>query len=287
MIVIDRSSCTNCGICKLRCPACFTEAEGRIEVRDEGKRCINCGHCISLCPADAITHACLPFKDFSPVSPLGEIPPESFERLVRRRRSHRQFQNKPIPKEVLTRIINTCRYAPTGVNAQDVAVNVIRSPEQIRRASRLAVDHFVRTTERLDKEMARLEEERQPIPDPLRLAVQRNGRYRRMGNAFDKGFDPIFHKAAAALIFHAPKNAPTPRDDCIIAAHTAVLHAELLGLGTCYIGLFTRAAAENPHIPAEMNLPEGNRIYATLIMGYPALKFLKIPPRSPISTCWK
>ncbi len=286
-ISINQHKCTKCGICRIQCPACFTSAEDRVVIRDNAKRCIACGHCVALCPADAIKHQYLPAHRFSLRPAFSEVIARGFEDLVRVRRSHRHFEQRPISDDILSKILDCCRFSPTGVNAQEVCVKVVRTPNRVRRIARLTVNHFVEAVERLAQEMAALEAAHKPIPESLRRAYNRNARYGQMGVSFEKGFDPVFHNAPVVLMFHAPTSSPTPKDDCIIAAHTVVLYAELLGLGSCYIGLFTRAATESSDILKALELPVEHRIYTTLILGYPALKFLKIPPRAPFRITWE
>ena len=287
LITIDKSNCSECGTCAKRCPACFTREANITAVRDDGKRCIGCGHCVALCPEDAIAHRGLPPGEISSQPCLDTFNASAFNDLIRHRRSHRHFLNRKVSDDTVRELVETCRYSPTGVNAQAVAIRVLRTEERIREVAGSAVAHFMKTIDELDREAARISASGGVISDKLKADIKRNSRYRKMGASFDRGWDPIFHKAPVVMIFHAPSDAPTPRDDCTIAAHTAVLHAELLGLGTCYIGLFTRAAAERPTIHEALRLPKGHRIFATIILGYPSLTFLKVPPRRPIDVSFE
>jgi nitroreductase/NAD-dependent dihydropyrimidine dehydrogenase PreA subunit len=286
-IEINKSICIECRSCRAICPSCFTLIAERTAVRENVEKCIGCGHCVALCPTDAIVHKKLPSAERPPLPALDGIDAEAFFALVQRRRSHRHFSNKPVPKKIIETIIESCRYCPTGVNAQEVAVKIITTADRIREGAGRAVSHYVTTIERLEAESARITREGSPIPEALQTQLRRNSRYRRMGASFEKGWDPIFHNAPVVLIFHAPDQAPTPKDDCTIAAHTAVLHAELLGLGTCYIGLFTRAAAEQPGISDNLDIPQDNCIFSTMIMGYPKFTYLRVPPRPPIAATWE
>lgn len=284
-IHIHLEKCTNCGTCRIRCPACFTEVNGRTAVRDGGERCIACGHCIALCPSSALKH-----RDpaTNAVEEFGESPCStiSFESLVKKRRSHRHFDDRAVPDWVLQHVLDIARFSPTGVNARPVSVKIFRSEKNIRALSGLAVGFFSRLIESLDRRAAEYSQRNEPLPADLSLEIARNGRYRKMAASFEKGYDPIFHKAKAVFVFHAPKAAPTPVDDCIIAAQTAVLAAETMGLGTCYIGLFNRAWENDAALQSALHLPEGNGVFSTLILGYPALRFLRVPARADFNIDW-
>lgn len=284
-IHIDHEKCTGCGICRLGCPACFTEVDGKTSVRDKGERCIACGHCTALCPQQAVVHrdaAQNIVEEFS-ASPCSS---ESFEHLVKQRRSHRHFEDRPVSDQTLQKILDITRFSPTGVNARPVSVKILRRETGIRAMSRLAVAYFSRLTASLEARAAAYTQRKEPIPSDLAAQIARNGRYRKMQASLEKGYDPIFHKAKAVFVFHAPTAAPTPADDCIIAAQTAVLAAETMGLGTCYIGLFNRAWANDAALQAAMALPVGHAVFSTLILGYPALHFLRVPPRADFNLTW-
>ena len=61
---------------------------------------------------------------------------------------------------------------------------------------------------------------------------------------------------------------------------TFELAAKACGLGTCWAGLLMMAVADNfkPVIEA-LNLPEGNRCFGGMMLGYPLLKYQRIPAR--------
>lgn len=286
-IQIIRGKCARCGICRLRCPACFTADEnGVAAIRNNAASCISCGHCVALCSHGAVVHADIPLEA---IEPLGNssISPDEFEILVKKRRSHRRFENRAVPDEMLKRLLDIACFSPTGVNVQEVSVKVLRRPERIRALAEGAVRYFADLSESLEAEASSYKAEGVQIPETLDLKIKKNARYRNMAASFEKGHDPIFHKAPAVFVFHAPELCPTPKDDCVIASHTVVLAAETIGLGTCYIGLFNRACAENAALRERLSLPEGHRVFSTVILGFPALHFKGVPPRQRFHTTWE
>jgi nitroreductase len=60
-----------------------------------------------------------------------------------------------------------------------------------------------------------------------------------------------------------------------------------MGLETCYIGLFEKAANLYPPIQQELALPENHNVLSVLIMGYPKLRFLRTVERNPIKVRWE
>lgn len=105
-------------------------------------------------------------------------------------------------------------------------------------------------------------------------------------NAWNDNRDTVLRKAPAVMVFHSTPHTSTPKDDCVIAAHTVVLYAMTLGLETCYIGLLEISAAASPAIMEELCLPDGNKVYAVLIIGHPKYRFLRTVDRKPIKASW-
>lgn len=286
-ISIDKDRCDNCGTCRLRCPSCFVQQGDVILPRGDDAKCIRCGHCLALCPREAISHERLDRKSFMPLTEACPVAAEAFRDLVMRRRSHRQFLPREVPRALLEKLVSLCRCAPTGMNTQAVEIKIIRDVERIAALSRGAVAHFTTEFETLDGQVEALQREGSAIPKDLAAKLERCARYRRMGKVLEKGLDPVFFGAPCIMLFHASDRARTPRDDCVIAAHTAALGAIPLGLGSCYIGLFTRAAAESDEVLRLVGLPPGNRLHCTLIMGFPRLRFLRTVAREPIRALWE
>jgi nitroreductase len=211
---------------------------------------------------------------------------DEFIRFVRQRRSHRGYRNKAVPRADLEKLVQMCRYIPTGSNLQTVEIKVMTNPQRIKKISDLTVDYFVEMIDQAEKEVSRLVSEGREIPPELAVRREFVNRYSRMKAARDLGLDPILHQAPAVMIFHSAPSPSTPKDDCVIAAQTVVLAAMTLGLGTCYIGLLVKAAADSPAVREALDLPEGNTAHSVLVMGYPRLKFHRAVDRRPIAVQW-
>jgi hypothetical protein len=65
------------------------------------------------------------------------------------------------------------------------------------------------------------------------------------------------------------------------------LLARTMGLEYTYIGILQGAADNYPPVMEELNLPEGNKVYSVIIIGYPKLKFLRTVDRKPAAVRWE
>jgi nitroreductase/NAD-dependent dihydropyrimidine dehydrogenase PreA subunit len=286
-VTIDQDKCNQCGICARRCVRCFTNQNGVITVQADEQCCNICGHCVALCTAGAITHSKMDMENFPLLTPQIRFDPDEFIRFVRQRRSHRGYKEKKVPDELLKKLIEMCRYIPTGSNMQSVQIKVITNKAKIKQLSSLTVDYFQGMIAQVEIAVRKLQKAGKEIPPELEAQRIFVNRYSRLAMARELGLDPILHQAPVVMLFHSPPNPSTPKDDCVIAAQTVVLAAETMGLGTCYIGLLTNAALNDAPVKAELGLPEENTVYSVLVMGYPRLKFQRAVDRKPITVQWE
>ncbi len=259
LISIDNEKCNLCGICVIRCARNFMEGEEEVSPLARDETCSVCGHCLSLCPTDAIVHNRMDMDNFPLLDRKLKFDPDEFDEFVRGRRSIRSYKKKQIPHEDLARLVDLCRYAPTGSNKQDVEILVIEDKARMDRLSKLTMGFVSKLY---------------PQPEPVegQPVVPPNP-------------DPIFYQAPALMVFHQPK--PSGKTDSIIAAQTVVLSAMTLGLGTCYIGFLEFAWHNSEEVRKEVGLPDDHTIGSVLILGYPKLKFLRSVDRRPMAVRWE
>jgi len=286
-VTVDKEKCNNCGLCIMRCVSCFSEKDGEVAGNATSETCNLCGHCISLCAACAISHEKMDMDNFPEAEKEIKFDPDDFIQFVRRRRSHRHFKDKEIPRADLEKLVDLCRYAPTGSNAQGVEIKMITTREKIKKLSDLTLDFFIGQIKQVDDQVKALESEGKEVPGDLQMLHERFSRYKRMAQARELGLDVIFHSAPAVMVFHSSMLPTTPKDDCMIAAQTVTLAAPTMGLESCYIGLFQAAAKSYPPAQEALNLPEGNSIYSVLILGYPKLRYRRLVDRKQIKVEWE
>ena len=286
-ITIDQDRCNGCGICARRCTRCFTNNDGVITVHADEECCVLCGHCVALCRTSAITHSRMDMNNFPPISDQIPYGPDEFLQFVRRRRSHRGFKNKPVSRGDLEKLVEMCRYCPTGSNLQTVQIKIITNPEKRKELSDLTIEYFLDMSNQVEAEVEQIVSEGKEVPEEFAFRKEFTARYKRLRLAKELGIDPILHSAPAVMVFHSPPSPSTPKDDCVIAAQTVVLAAMTMGLGTCYIGLFNIAVNNSPPIQKALNLPPENTVHSVLVMGYPSLKYPKAVDRKPMTVQWE
>lgn len=286
-ISIDKEKCNDCGICALRCPLCFSSQDDGVTAHADENCCNLCGHCISLCPTDAITHSKVDMANFLQIEEPVSLGSDPLIQFIRERRSHRRFKDRNVPKEDLEKLVDTCRYAPTGSNVQNVEIIVVENPERRQKLSDLTIDFFENLGARAQETLDQMKAEGTYVPGG-HFMLERAAQYKnRLGLARSLGFDAIFYFAPAVVIFHSPVETSAPKDNCVIASTTMGLVARTMGLEFTYIGLFELASKTHEPLIEELGLPPGHEVFSCIILGYPAMRFLRTVDRKPIKTKWE
>jgi nitroreductase len=223
---------------------------------------------------------------FADISQQTKIESDPFIQFIKERRSHRHFQDKPIPREYLEILVDVGRYAPTGSNVQNTEIILYTDRERISKVSDLTGEYFRWIEERVKKKLSRLEAAGKRGTNEYNFTARSLGMADRFEATKAEGKDPLFYDAPCVMIFHSPEQTSTPKDNAVLIAHTIALTARTMGLETCYIGLIEPAANYYPPLKEEFALPEGHKIFYTMIMGYPRLNYLKTVDRKPIKTRW-
>ena len=88
------------------------------------------------------------------------------------------------------------------------------------------------------------------------------------------------------FLFHAPKGAEEHTVDAHIDLTYALLAAHSLGLGATAIGLIGPAINQSKLLRTMFQIPAGNEVVETMILGFPKLKFKRaiVRPRRNV-TC--
>jgi len=273
-ISIDRRKCILCEACVETCPVhIFFMPNSEVQVRHE-EECMTCGHCVSVCPVEAVIHKGLDLSGFLPAPEGTAFSPESLYSFLRSRRSCRVYETREVPAEMLEKLIDIARYAPTGFNRQNFEFIVVQDKARVEKLSKMAATYFGD----LLKEIEASQE-----PHPFRRMVYE---FRRDYEFFSQGKDRIFRGAPVVILVHAPADIGTSIDNCLYSVFHMVMMAETLGLGTCINRRFLVAVDGAPEIARELEAPAGHRILGCVTVGFPKHKFNKWPSRKPPKVKW-
>ena len=113
MVIINDSSCVNCGLCQRICPS---GAICLINHSIDQRLCLECYHCVAVCQSNAITNGLLP-----PVEAVDFFPRRNeLKNLILQRRSVRNYSSRKPETDLLQSFISDLRYSPTASNAQSL-----------------------------------------------------------------------------------------------------------------------------------------------------------------------
>ena len=261
-LIVDESKCKKDGICARECPTSvirLREEDGYPEIAREGG-CLVCGHCVAVCPHGALSHEQILAEDSPPIREELAINQDQAVQFLRSRRSIRHFQNRPVEKEKIRRLIEVARYAPTGANRQLVEWLVLSDRSHLRSIAGLTVD-WVRVV----------------IKDPQVIAARPY--LQALVSAWEANHDSVLRSAPVLVVAMAPKEAINGLIDLTLALCYLELLAPTLGLGTCWAGVLQGALLASPSVRAAVGIPEGHPHYYGMMLGYPDVKFYRLPER--------
>ncbi len=275
---VNLETCKKCGLCAEVCPNRVVEWVPGKEPRfcaDRLSLCIQCGHCMAVCPTQSITAGGLSYeKDFFDL-PMGGVGECDFFNFLSSRRSVRNFQDKPVPKEMLQRIIQGVTLAPMGFPPHKVEVTVVQNRSIVKKA----LPHLMKLYGDLNKWMknplVRFFMKRRMRPETFK-AIQNHimpAMEKGLPEMKEKGTDIFTHGAPALLLFHAPRGSENHTEDTQVALTYGLLAAHSLGLGATAIGLIPPAVERNQELRKLFQVPKDNEVLASMIVGYPKVIF--------------
>ena len=269
LLEVNKETCTKCGSCAGVCPGgiiLFFEDKYPRPVSAADEFCLRCGHCVGVCPTGSLTHQDIPVEQCPAIEEFLQVTFEQCAQLIKSRRSIRAYQDKPVPREEITRLIDIARYAPTGHNNQEVRWLVVDDKDKLRQFEEIGHDWM-----------------RDIISKNPQMAAMFEGVLKRM----EAGRPDFIRGAPALVIAHAEKNMPMASIDSSIALGYFDLAANAGGLGCCWAGFFMMAANTFPALKEAVALPEDQQVYGALMLGYPKYRHQRIPVRNPARITWQ
>lgn len=261
----DQSICVRCGQCTLACPNGIfqrpTNDSYPVCIEDAEKICIGCHHCVAACATGALTIGGIGASDCLEFDAANVIRFEQIAYLVRKRRSIRRYSDKPLEDRIIEQLLDVVRWAPTAKNGLPVKWVIVNNAAKVHELAGKVMDCM--------KKLPKTE---------------------RMVEVWDKGGDPIFRGAPCVIgAYTDDLTSHWSEFDAAIAVETLDLCAATMRLGTCWAGMFVRAAqsANKPAINQWLGLKETETIHGGLMLGHIGDEtYQRIPYRPEAPKIW-
>jgi nitroreductase len=164
---------------------------------------------------------------------------------MKKRRSIRSYDTKPVPRDILNMLIEAANDAPSAMNTQPWRFVVVENPEFKKKMVEIVKPKALEIFNTL----------RESNPERHQIVMRR----------FAELPDPIYY-SAPAVIFVIGLNARAA-DSCNLACENIMLAAESLGLGSCYVKMGS-LIADNPEMSQALDFKKDELLFGPILIGY-------------------
>ena len=161
------------------------------------------------------------------------------EKAIFGRRAVRDYEDKPVPEEIIQEILKAGAIAPSAMDSRPCRFIVITDKAKIREFS-----------------------------DKVKIKAGLLGFGARLVERMKLKEDVIFYGAPLLILIAAEKSTGWTSIDCALAAQNMMLRAYDLGLGSCFIG-FATLIKDDKETLRGLGIKDSQELYCPLIFGYP------------------
>jgi len=287
-IKIDIDNCTKCKECVKDCVAnLFYFDQGMLRLVDSFEdHCIECGHCEAVCPVNVIQLKFHEEGELELRAKREEVPMyNTFLNLVLNRRSIRRFKEKAIPKDIIENLLKIGKYSPTGSNSENVYYTVVQDKAIVAAVSKHITSKMAKFVTALEDPQGRTFLKKSMTEEEFNQAVENLPQTKRILERIEQGID-FWCWNGELIVIHGEKTiGGMPSNGALAAAHI-MLAAETLGIGTCSLGYLTYFINGSQTIREMLKIPINHIVGYSLTMGYPDVKYKRIPARKPLRAQW-
>ena len=288
---INFETCKVCGLCAEVCPNRIIMKDGSngmIFRTDRIAFCFKCGQCMAVCPTKSINVEGLSYSDDFVELPGDSAHKDDFMNMIVTRRAIRNFQDRPVPREMLEKIVDAITFSPPSFPPIKTEIVLVQDTGIIRRALPHMIELYDSLVKAMDNPVARLFVKRRAGQEKFRLMESHvvpllKARLPDLKAGTD---DTITRYAPAMILFHANKNEENYKQDIYIALTYGFLAAHALGLGGSAMDLIPPAIERNKELRKMFRIPENNEVVASMIVGFPKYKYQRVIRRKLKRITW-
>lgn len=325
---LENDKCTGCGRCVKSCPIQLLMIDENKKARPNERydhfRCIVCQNCAAACPEDAITiegdyRVKEGFWKNYDLFNGGKTLPDPLclgngtayeeykdkltetEKIIYERRSIRLYRKKPVSKELVHRVIEAGRFAPSAGNNQpwkfiaitnrDMIEDIdLKCKKNVRLYPKMLMPH-----EWIDKKVpgdknARPQKWQKYLHYALSRFTPGDVDQRVLGGintiSSDPEFRTFFRAPALIIIAKDARGIGSPDLDLGICGQNMVLAAHSLGLGTCWVSLIKGITFDRKFVKETLGIEYPFKILTSLTLGYTAGQVDNIVKREQPRVKW-
>lgn len=324
--VVNEEKCSGCGRCVNTCPIQLLMINNNKKAASNDRydhfRCITCQNCAAVCPRKAITiegdyrvpkgfwknSHLFPDGKTWPLPILGKKDYEACEpelteteKVIYTRRSIRLYQDKSVPKEIIHRVIEAGRFAPSAGNNQPWKFIAIQNKDLIneiddkcKKFCKLVMRATLPApwiTKQVPGDKTAALKPWQKIITRLLIAVrgpnELDPRARGGINTIvsDPDYHTFFHAPVLIILLADKRGIGSIKLDTGICGQNMVLAAHSLGLATCWVSLIDGLQGY-PKFKKQLGITEPFEIMTSLTLGYPQGKIDHIVKREQARVVW-
>ena len=181
---------------------------------------------------------------------------------IKKRRSVRAYQSKPVPRDIVRTIIDAGNEAPSAMNSQPWRFVVIEGAEVKKKLLRAALPNARKIIEMIKES------------DPVR--------YEAITKRLSELPDPVYY--SAPVIVFVIGSGRYANHSCPLACQNMMLAAHSIGLGSCWVG-FGSMVTDDDEVKKILDLKDDETIFGPILLGYPE-GYPERPPKKEPSITW-
>ena len=263
MVIIDQDQCNGCGLCIRICHEhCISWSDDRLII--DRRFCSTCSQCVAVCPRKALRWDQHPPHAFDRTLYPG---PEQVRELLMERRTNREHTGKSIERSTLKEIAGMAAYAPT--HNFDLRVIIIDDQEILRMIDSVIFRFSIKLyrwvyAPKLMHLLVRTfapawEFEYRKAKPKLEAIRDRNQQFKTL--------------PAAVILIAGDRRVPLSLQSAQYALYNMDLYAQSKGLACRNLVGNQGILNGNREFRKMIGLGRNERIFGTIAMGHPAVRF--------------